>query len=95
LAYLYVELQEFEKAIDFQSSALRISRDTQDGTLVVDHIGRMGDIYWFSSREEQAVEYYEHALTSARQNNDPYQEAQSLSDLGHVYQIQEGNHPPK
>jgi len=76
---------ELDKALEYYSEALAISRELGDQWVVASSLGNLGSIYHDRGELDKALQHHEQALTMSRDNGDLWGAASSLGNIGSIY----------
>lgn len=85
LGFVYINLCEYKKAIEYYEHALKIAREIGDRLGEGNHLGSLGLAYRDLGDPRKAIEYYEQALEIARKRNDRGNEGTWLESMGTAY----------
>jgi len=91
LGSIYLDLEEYAKAIDAWKQTILLAAAKKDFPLVQDVVYKLGNAYYYLGQYSTAIFYLEQTLESARKRSDLADEADSLNAIGNVY-YQSGNY---
>lgn len=92
LSYVYPNLEEYDKALNFAQQALKKAQTLSMPEVEAQALLRLASIYTIYFKNfPKATELSQQALTIARQIEEPQIEAEALQELSNIYNKQ-GNH---
>ena len=85
LGYIYFDLGEYDKAIEYQNMSLEIEKNINNQRETVARLIDIGTVYEYSGNYQKALAYYNQALKLQREIKDKEGIANVLNYLGNVY----------
>lgn len=83
--YVYYRLGWFEKAIEYHSRALKMSKQQQDTAETATNLFNLGLSYKMLGRHDKAIEYFQHTLELDRLSGNDADMSTSYNSIGMVY----------
>ncbi len=85
LGYIYFDIGEYDKAIEYQNLSLEIEKNINNQRETVARLIDIGTVYEYSGNYQKALAYYNQALKLQREIEDKEGIANVLNYLGNVY----------
>ena len=82
---VYLNAQQYQKALDYYQEALVISKEIKNPTGEATNINNIGMVYDELEQYQKALEYYQQALAFNQKLKNRYEEAINLNNIGGIY----------